>query len=113
MGYHSLEGASAPASVSKTKIQLEEEAHTAIETSPSTSSSSTTSKTSMNGSASEFDYGYGYESATAHPFRSAFGALVILGVPISLFLYCGGYRWMRRMMRGKGKYRRVGDDLEK
>ena len=107
MDFYSPEGVPAPAT--KTKIQLEE-AHTAIET----SRSNTTSKTSANGSASEFDYGGGYETATSYPFRSVFGAVVILGVLISFYLFCGGYRWMKRMLRGNKKYRRVGDeDLEK
>lgn len=108
MDDYSPEGASAPAEATKTNIQLEEEAHTAIET------SSATTESSANGAASEFDYGYGYESATSYPFRSIFGAMVILGVPISLCLFCGGYRWMRKAIRGNKKYKRVEDeDLEK
>lgn len=105
MGYHpTTPEAAAPAAAPTTKIQLDEKPATAIETGITTTTTTT---------ANELEYG-GYESVASHPFRSAFGALVILGVPISLFLYCGGYRWMRKAFRGKGKYRRVGDeDLEK
>jgi len=63
------------------------------------------------GSSDEFSYGYGVHE---HPFQSLFLAFLVLAVPISLGLYCGGMRYIRRMMRSKGKYRRVGDeDLEK
>jgi len=67
------------------------------------------------GSAGEFSYGY---SVSSHPFRTLFSALILLGIPTSLFLWCGGMRWLRRVFKGKGKdrskYRRVGDaDLEK
>jgi peptidyl-prolyl cis-trans isomerase B (cyclophilin B) len=67
------------------------------------------------GSSGEFDYGYDMSS---HPFRNLFFGLVLLGIPISLFVWCGGMRWLQRVIRGKGKerskYRRVGDeDLEK
>lgn len=101
MGYHPTTPEPTAPAAPTTKIQLDEKPATAIETGITTTT------------ANELEYG-GYESVASHPFRSAFGALVILGVPISLFLYCGGYRWMRKAFRGKGKYRRVGDeDLEK
>lgn len=68
------------------------------------------------GSAGEFNYGY--ESVSSHPFRSMFFVLLLIGVPISLFLWCGGLRCFRRVIGGKGvdrtRYKRVGDqDLEK
>jgi hypothetical protein len=68
------------------------------------------------GSGEEFSYGY--ESVSSHPFRSMFFGLILLGVPVSLFVWCGGLRWLRRVFRGNGKdrprYKRVGDqDLEK
>jgi hypothetical protein len=64
----------------------------------------------------EFDYGY--ESISSHPFRTMFFGLILLGVPVSLFVWCGGLRWFRRVVSGRGKdrarYKRVGDqDLEK
>jgi len=64
----------------------------------------------------EFDYGY--ESISSHPFRTMFFGLILLGVPVSLFVWCGGLRWFRRVVGGRGKdrarYKRVGDqDLEK
>lgn len=59
-----------------------------------------------------FDYGYG--AVSSHPFRTFFFALVLLGVPSAAFVWCGGMNYLRRTFRGKGKYRRVGDeDLEK
>jgi len=69
-----------------------------------------------NGSGGEFNYGY--ENVSSHPFRSMFFGLILLGVPISLFVWCGGMRWFRRVLKGRGKdrakYKRVGDqDLEK
>ncbi|KAF7968689.1 hypothetical protein HWV62_29696 [Athelia sp. TMB] len=60
----------------------------------------------------ELDYGYG--SVTSHPFRTLFGLLVLFGAGTGLFMWCGGMKYFRRTFRGKGKYRRVGDeDLEK
>jgi len=64
----------------------------------------------------EFDYGY--KNVSSHPFSAIFFGLILLGVPISLFLWCGGMRCLRRVFRGKGKdrgrYKRPGDeDLEK
>jgi hypothetical protein len=67
------------------------------------------------GSGGEFDYGY--ESVSSHPFRSMFFVLILLGVPVALFVWCGGMRYLRRAVSGKGKdrrYKRVGDqDFEK
>jgi len=65
----------------------------------------------VSGSA-ELDYAYG--SVTSHPFRSLFSALVLFGAGTGLFVWCGGMKYFRRTFRGKGKYKRVGDeDLEK
>jgi len=67
------------------------------------------------GSGGEFSYGY--ESVSSYPFRTMFFVLILLGVPTSLFLWCGGMRMIRHVTRGKGKapkYKRVMDeDLEK
>lgn len=60
---------------------------------------------------------YGYESVSSHPFRTMFFGLILLGVPVSLFVWCGGLRWLRRVVSGRGdrvRYKRVRDqDLEK
>jgi len=52
------------------------------------------------------------------PFRVILAALVVVGVPAAIFVYCGGARWAKRVFSGsgpvKGRYRRVEDeDLEK
>ena len=88
----------------------------AIETSTGVPPSKADKTKPLTGSAGEFHHGY--ESVTSHPFRTMFFGLILLGVPISLFLWCGGTRWLRRVLRGRGKdrskYKRVGDeDLEK
>lgn len=67
------------------------------------------------GSSGEFDYGY---DGSSHPFRNFFFGLILLGVPVSFFVWCGGLRWFQRLINGKGKersrYRKVKDeDLEK
>jgi len=67
---------------------------------------------------SDGEFSYGYKDVSSHPFRTIFFGLILLGVSISLFLWCGGMRWLRRVFRGKGKdrgrYKRTGDeDLEK
>jgi len=67
------------------------------------------------GSSGELEYVY---EVSSHPFRNLFFGLILLGVPVSLFVWCGGIRLLRRVIKGKGKersrYRKVGDeDVEK
>jgi hypothetical protein len=54
---------------------------------------------------------YSYET---HPFRVLFFGLFVLGVGGATFTWCGGMRFVRRVLGGRerGKYRKV-DDLEK
>lgn len=44
-------------------------------------------------------------------------ALIVLGVPVAVFIYCGGRQWIRQLAGGessKGEYKRVrNQDLEK
>lgn len=52
------------------------------------------------------------------PFRIFLAGLLVIGAPMTVFLYCGGMRWAKRVFRGrgpeKGRYKLVGDeDLEK
>lgn len=52
------------------------------------------------------------------PFRIILAGLLVVGVPVAIFAYCGGLRWARRVFSesgpAKGRYKRVADeDLEK
>ncbi|THH04559.1 hypothetical protein EW145_g5437 [Phellinidium pouzarii] len=52
------------------------------------------------------------------PLRILFVGFILLIIPATLFVYCGGLQWTRRMFKrsslSKGQYKRVGDqDLEK
>lgn len=60
------------------------------------------------------DGNYMYGSVSSHPFRTLFAGLLFFGAGVGLFMWCGGMKHFRRAFKGKGKYRRVGDeDLEK
>ena len=60
--------------------------------------------------------GVGYEyPVLSSPVQYLLLGLIVLVIPASIFVFCGGVQWMRRKLHGsKGEYKRVrGQDLEK